>query len=138
MQEFVSCGCSVSACDVRYVAWVHLQRFCPRVPAPKPKVPRETLWGKAGAAPHKKPQGEPIKKLSAFLCDQGKVTSSPFPKIQADNTEPILLQPAVAALLNPNKTPNRCKWEKKRGRRLGPVQLASRLAWRSQAFAAVD
>lgn len=51
MQEFVSWGCFVSACDVRYVVWVHLQCLCPRIPAPKPKVPRETPWVKAGAAP---------------------------------------------------------------------------------------
>lgn len=52
MQEFVSWGCFVSACEVRYVVWVHLQCFRPCVPAPKPKASRETLWVKAGAAPN--------------------------------------------------------------------------------------
>lgn len=48
------------------------------------------------------------------------------------------MQPVVAALFDPNKTPDRCEWERKRGRHLGPVQPASRSVWRSQASTGVD
>lgn len=77
------------------------------VPASKPSVPRESC-----------PQ------LSAFLCDRGEFASSPFPKSKPVSRSRLFCSPRSLPSSIQMKPPNQCKWERKRGRRLGPIQPA--------------